>query len=106
MERIHPPRPLRPSAWRNLVGIAVCAAAALFWAACVAIGSGVARWASSPGLVIAACLFLIAQTMASFLSSLTRTVVGYLLGESLREAWRLVVIVGALCWRSPTFRSR
>jgi O-antigen/teichoic acid export membrane protein len=77
-------------------GIVVCAAAALFWAACVAIGSGVAGWASSPGLVAAACLFLIAQTMASFSSNLARTVVGYLLGESLREAWRLVVIVGAL----------
>jgi O-antigen/teichoic acid export membrane protein len=77
-------------------GIVVCAAAALFWAGCVAIGSSVAGWASSPGLVVAACLFLIAQTMASFSSNLARTIVGYLLGESLREAWRLVVIVGAL----------
>src|SRR5580704_6521356 len=77
-------------------GTAVCAAAALFWAACVAVGSHVAGWADSPSLVAAACLFLIVQTMACFSSNLARTVVGYLLGEGLREAWRLVVIVGAL----------
>jgi O-antigen/teichoic acid export membrane protein len=79
-----------------LFGIVVCASAALFWAGCVAAGSSVAGWAGSSGLVLVACLFLIAQTMACFSSNLARTVVGFLLGESLREAWRLVVIVGAL----------
>jgi O-antigen/teichoic acid export membrane protein len=77
-------------------GVIVCAGAALFWAGCVAIGSSLTGWASSPGLVVAACLLLIMQTMACFSSNLARTVVGFLFGEGLRETWRLVVIVGAL----------
>ena len=77
-------------------GAVVCAAAAVFWAACVAVGSRVAGWAEPPSLVAAACLLLIVQTMACFSSNLARTVVGFLLGEGSREAWRLVVIVGAL----------
>lgn len=79
-----------------LFGLVVCISAALFWAGCVAVGSSLAGWANSWGLVVAACLFLIMQTMACFSSNLARTVVGFLLGESCREAWRLVVIVGAL----------
>jgi O-antigen/teichoic acid export membrane protein len=79
-----------------LFGIIVCTSAALFWAGCVAVGSSVVGWTNSSGLVVAACLFLIVQTMACFSSNLARTVVGFLLGESLREAWRIVVIVGAL----------
>jgi O-antigen/teichoic acid export membrane protein len=79
-----------------LFGLGVCACAALFWAGCVAVGSSVADWAGSPGLVIAVCLFLIVQAMASFSANLTRTVVGFLLAESTRDGWRLVVIVGAL----------
>lgn len=76
-------------------GIAVCVAAALFWAGGVAIGSIVAGWATSTGLVVAACLFLIVQTVAWFSSNVARTVVGFMFGEGLREMWRLVVIVGA-----------
>jgi O-antigen/teichoic acid export membrane protein len=79
-----------------LFGLVVCVSAALFWAVCVAAGSSLTGWASSPGLVAAACLFLIAQAMACFSSNLARTVVGFLPGEGLREAWRFVVIVGAL----------
>ena len=76
-------------------GLAVCVAAALFWAAGVAVGSIATGWATSPGLAVAACLFLIVQTVAWFSSNVARTVVGFLFGEGLRETWRIVVIVGA-----------
>jgi O-antigen/teichoic acid export membrane protein len=76
-------------------GTAVCMAAALFWASCVAVGSIASGWADSARLVIAACLFLIVQTTAWFSSNVARTIVGFLFGEGLRESWRLVVIVGA-----------
>jgi O-antigen/teichoic acid export membrane protein len=76
-------------------GLAVCVAAALFWAGSVVVGSMAMGWATSAGLVIAACLFLIVQTVAWYSSNVARTIVGFRFGEGLRETWRLVVIAGA-----------
>ena len=45
-------------------GIAVSVVAALVAAACVAIGNSMEGWANSPSLLVAACLFLIVQTVA------------------------------------------
>ncbi len=77
-------------------GIAVCLSAAIVAAVCVAVASLATGWGRSPGLLIAACLFLIVQTLAWFSSNAARTIVGFLFGEGLRETWRLVVIVGTL----------
>lgn len=76
-------------------GLAVCVAAALFLAGCLAVASSAAGWAASPDLVVAACLFLILQTVVWFSSNVARTIVGFLFGEGLRETWRLVVVGGA-----------
>jgi len=76
-------------------GITVCVAAAIFLAGCLAVAASAAGWVTSPGLLVAACLFLVVQTLGWFSSNVARTIVGFLFGEGLRESWRLVVIVGA-----------
>jgi O-antigen/teichoic acid export membrane protein len=65
-------------------------------AGAVAAASTIIKVNASPGLVLAACLFLVAQTLIWFSSNAARTIVGFLFGEGLRETWRIIVAVGAL----------
>jgi O-antigen/teichoic acid export membrane protein len=76
-------------------GATVCTCAAIAVATIVAVASIAIRGAA-PGLALAACFFLVAQTVVWFTSNAARTIVGFVFGESLREAWRIMVALAAL----------
>lgn len=76
-------------------GALVCVVAALAVAGAVAAASLLGRGAA-PGLVLAACLFLVVQTLIWFTSNAARTIVGFVFGEGLRETWRVMVALAAL----------
>src|SRR5438477_6339085 len=77
-------------------GIIVCLMASTLLAAGVAAVNAVMGWRTSSALIIAVCLFLVAQTLLLFIANAARTIIGFVFGEGMRETWRGVVVVGAL----------
>jgi O-antigen/teichoic acid export membrane protein len=77
-------------------GATVCLCAAIAAAAGVVAVSFIIGIDASPGLIFAACLFLVAQSFIWFSSNAARTIVGFLFSDGVREVWRILVALGAL----------
>src|SRR5205814_1382300 len=62
-------------------GIIVCLMASTLLAAGVAAVNAVMGWRTSSALIIAVCLFLVAQTLLLFIANAARTIIGFVFGE-------------------------